>query len=146
GQLAIGELFLDGRTSLYRLDLGRQMLDCAAQQGNTDAAYSLALNYEVRDKNYNQALKYYQLAIRYGNDRSAYQLAKSFNTSDPKNEIYYLGQHVDPERVRRYKMVEQALKRNPRATFPDIDKIVPLPPTELPEWDGTFEYQKQDNQ
>ncbi|EKT59355.1 DUF6396 domain-containing protein, partial [Providencia burhodogranariea] len=39
--------------------------------------------------------------------------------------------------------VEQALKRNPRATFPDIDKIVPLPPAELPEWDGTFEYQTQ---
>ncbi|MCT6518981.1 DUF6396 domain-containing protein [Proteus vulgaris] len=26
---------------------------------------------------------------------------------------------------------------------PDIDKIAPLPPTPLPEWDGTFEYQKQ---
>nr|WP_274921688.1 DUF6396 domain-containing protein [Providencia sp. G1(2023)] len=26
--------------------------------------------------------------------------------------------------------------------FPDIDKIVPLPPAELPEWDGTFEYKK----
>ncbi|WP_272661420.1 DUF6396 domain-containing protein [Providencia sp. PROV089] len=28
-----------------------------------------------------------------------------------------------------------------------MDKIMPLPPAELPEWDGTFEYKKQqDNQ
>ncbi|WP_255234263.1 DUF6396 domain-containing protein [Citrobacter sp. TSA-1] len=24
-----------------------------------------------------------------------------------------------------------------------MNKIVPLPPAELPEWDGTFEYQKE---
>lgn len=65
GQLAIGELFLNARTPLYRLDLGRAMLKCAAEQGNIDAAYSLAINYEVRDKNYTQALIYYQLAISY---------------------------------------------------------------------------------
>ncbi|SUC36865.1 Sel1 repeat [Providencia rustigianii] len=143
GQLAISEQFLNARTPLYRLDLGRKLLDCAAKQGNTDAAYSLAMNYEVRDKNYSQALKYYQLAIRYGSDQSAYKLSESFNTSDPKNEIYYMEQHVDPERVRRYKLIEKELSLNPRAKFPDIDKIVPLPPAELPEWDGTFEYKKQ---
>jgi hypothetical protein len=26
---------------------------------------------------------------------------------------------------------------------PDIDKIVPLPPAELPAWDGTFQWQKE---
>ncbi|MEX5993836.1 DUF6396 domain-containing protein [Providencia vermicola] len=35
------------------------------------------------------------------------------------------------------------LDKNPYAKFPDINKIVPLPPAELPEWDGTFEYQKE---
>ncbi|EOH0492700.1 DUF6396 domain-containing protein, partial [Providencia rettgeri] len=28
------------------------------------------------------------------------------------------------------------MRNNPEARFPDIDKIVPLPPAELPEWDG----------
>lgn len=54
-----------------------------------------------------------------------------------------MGLSVDPERVHRYKMIEEELNSNPRAKFPDIDKIVPLPPAELPEWDGTFEYKKQ---
>ncbi|MEQ4924171.1 SEL1-like repeat protein [Proteus hauseri] len=143
GQLAIGELFLNGRTPLYRLDLGRTMLKCAAEQGNTNAAYSLAMDYEVRDKDYSQALIFYQLAIRYGHGQSAYQLSRNFNTSDPDNRLDYMGLLVDPERVRRYKMIEEELSSNPRAKFPDIDKIVPLPPAELPKWDGTFEYKKQ---
>jgi hypothetical protein len=31
--------------------------------------------------------------------------------------------------------------RNPK--IPDIDQIVPLPPAKLPEWDGTFQWQKE---
>ncbi|HEK1094954.1 TPA: hypothetical protein SMQ47_003300 [Proteus mirabilis] len=76
-------------------------------------------------------------------DQSAYQLTQNFKTSDPDNKLDYMGLSVDPERVRRYKMIKEELNSNPRATFPDIDKIVPLPPAELPEWDGTFEYKKQ---
>ncbi|EKT65509.1 DUF6396 domain-containing protein [Providencia alcalifaciens] len=147
GQLAIGELFLDGKTSLYQPSLGKSMLDCAAQQGNTDAAYSLAMHYKVLEKQYVLAVRYFQLAIRYGHEQSAYKLAKVFNTSDNQDRLNYMGQQVDLERVRRYEMIENELRRNPRAKFPDIDKIVPLPPAELPEWDGTFEYKKQpDNQ
>lgn len=143
GQLAIGELFLNAKTPLYRPSLGINMINCSALHGNPNAAYFLALYYKIREHQFKLSLEYFQLAIRYGHEQSAYKLTQVFNTSDQQNELDYMGQIVDPERVHRYKMIEEELNSNPRAKFPDIDKIVPLPPAELPEWDGTFEYKKQ---
>lgn len=60
----------------------------------------------------------------------------------PDDEIYYLAQTADPERVRRYKIIEDFLSKysylNPKV--PDLDKIVPLPPAELPDWDGKLQW------
>ena len=49
---------------------------------------------------------------------------------------------IDKERARRYRLIQDELDRNPSARFPDIDKIVPLPPAALPAWNGEFEYRK----
>ncbi|HDR9102970.1 TPA: sel1 repeat family protein, partial [Burkholderia vietnamiensis] len=53
----------------------------------------------------------------------------------------------DPERSRRYALIGKFLSdndgRNPK--LPDIDKIVPLPPAKIPPWDGTFQWQKEQN-
>ncbi|MEI9532613.1 DUF6396 domain-containing protein [Moellerella wisconsensis] len=141
GQYAIGDKFLYRNTPSFRLDLGRTMLACAAEQGYSKAAYELALDYKNEDNN--KSLYYFQLSTRYGYERSAYKLAKIFSANDPSNELDYLGQRIDPERVKRYQKIYNELDKNPYAKFPDIDKIVPLPPAELPEWDGTFEYKKQ---
>ncbi|MEI9752367.1 DUF6396 domain-containing protein [Moellerella wisconsensis] len=141
GQYAIGDKFLYRNTPSFRLDLGRTMLACAAEQGYSKAAYELALDYKNEDNN--KSLYYFQLSTRYGYERSAYKLAKIFSANDPSNELDYLGQRIDPERVKRYQKIYNELDKNPYAKFPDIDKIVPLPPAELPEWDGTFEYQKE---
>lgn len=55
--------------------------------------------------------------------------------------MYYLGQHKDPERARRYEAIGDFLGDysylNPKV--PEIDAIVPLPPAKLPPWD-TFKW------
>ncbi|MEX6016003.1 SEL1-like repeat protein [Providencia vermicola] len=142
-QYVIGERFMDAtKPQSYRLDLGQAMLSCSAEQGYTKAAYTLGVSYKNKG-NYSRALYFFQKSAEYSHEIGAYKLASIFSTNDPNNEIDYTGQQIDPERVRRYKLIEQELSNNPYAKFPDINKIVPLPPAELPEWDGTFEYQKE---
>jgi TPR repeat protein len=142
GQYVIGLRFMDAtKPQSYRLDLGRTMLACSAEQGYAEAAYRLGTNYSNSD--YAKAIYFYQKSAEYSHELGAYKLAKIFDTSDPNNKLDYFGQKIDPGRVRRYKLIEQELSNNPYAKFPDINNIVPLPPAELPEWDGTFEYKKQ---
>ena len=144
-QYVIGLRFMDAtKPQSYRLDLAESMLACAAEQGYAKAAYTLGVNYKNKG-NYSRALYFFQKSAEYGYEIGAYKLASIFSTNDPNNEIDYTGQQIDPERVRRYKLIDQELSNNPYAKFPDINKIVPLPPAELPEWDGTFEYQKESN-
>ena len=161
GQYVIGKLFMTERfednstrdsysvyfkqNPAYRPEIGRTMLDCAAGQGYAEAAYQLALNYNLVQDDYKNALKYYQLAIKNGHKLSSLTLRDSFNASSPKDDGY-LGVNKDPERVRRYDLIYKESRSNPSARFPDIDKIVPLPPAELPKWDGTFEYKKEPQQ
>jgi uncharacterized protein len=49
----------------------------------------------------------------------------------------------DVERVERYKKLS-FLSRHEHlgAKIPDLDESVPLPPSPLPEWDGTFRWQR----
>lgn len=63
----------------------------------------------------------------------------------PSDELYYLGQTKDPERSRRYKLIGDFIDANDglNPKVPDIDQIVPLPPAQLPPWDGTFQWQKE---
>ncbi|WP_433587130.1 DUF6396 domain-containing protein [Providencia alcalifaciens] len=146
GQYVIGQRFMDAtKPQSYRLDLGLSMLACSAEQGYATAAYRLGTYYS--DNDYTKAIYFYQKSAEYSHELGAYKLASIFNTNDPSNELDYVGQQIDPERVKRYQKIHDELDKNPYAKFPDINKIVPLPPAELPEWDGTFEYQKQqDNQ
>ncbi|MFO9762326.1 DUF6396 domain-containing protein, partial [Providencia sp. DFU6] len=127
-QYVIGERFMDAtKPQSYRLDLGQAMLSCSAEQGYTKAAYTLGVSYKNKG-NYSRALYFFQKSAEYSHEIGAYKLASIFSTNDPNNEIDYTGQQIDPERVRRYKLIEQELSNNPYAKFPDINKIVPLPP------------------
>jgi hypothetical protein len=44
---------------------------------------------------------------------------------------------IDKARAKRYFMLSDALSFNPDRRFPNLDKILPLPPAPLPPWDGT---------
>ncbi|WP_158274258.1 DUF6396 domain-containing protein [Chromobacterium sp. Panama] len=119
--------------------IGWQMYRCAAEQGHAKAAgeYATYLN----DKDRGQALKYYQLAVKAGNDIAANALRKSF-LAPGSGDLNDLGLAYDAERSRRYKIISKTLGdwsyRQP--TVPDIDDIVPLPPAPLPAWDGKIQW------
>lgn len=121
----------------------KKILNCASQQGNNEATWRLAAYSINVEKNFESALKYYQLATIMGHEMSASMLVDAFKPTTTPKDYYYLAVKPDPERSARYQaIVKEIDASNETATFPDIDKIVPLPPAELPEWDGTFEYKK----
>lgn len=148
-QYVIGDIFIsqrigDNDNPTYRPEIGKQILNCASLQGSGEAAYRLTSYIKNVEKDTDVTLKYFQLSAQNGYRISASILSKSFQTNTTPKDYYYLAVKPDPERSARYQaIVKEIDASNEIAKFPDIDKIVPLPPAPLPEWDGTFEYQKQ---
>ncbi|MDR9616103.1 DUF6396 domain-containing protein [Providencia rettgeri] len=147
-QYVIGDILVSQRLSdrdnpAYQPEIGKIMLDCAAKQGNGEAARRFATYSFNVENNVDTTLIYYQLAVKNGLRSAASRLNQVFAPNTTPKNYYYLGVKPDPERSARYEAIADEIRNNPEARFPDIDKIVPLPPAELPEWDGTFEYKKQ---
>ena len=75
------------------------------------------------------------------NDPAVYPKS-GFNGPEPTNQLNYLSQQKDPERVRRYQVIGHILFAysylHPRV--PELDSIVPLPPAKLPPWDGKLQW------
>ena len=120
-----GEGFWGNRT------VGLKMLECGFAQGNGDAAYDLAATLKLFDKNYARALKVYHEGVKLGSMTSANDLSVSFGLTEPLT-----GNVIDKDRARRYSELGDALELNPDLRFPNLDKVLPLPPAELPMWDG----------
>jgi TPR repeat protein len=125
-------------------DIGRQMLACAADQGFGQAASLLGIDQKT-GKLYPDAIALFQKGVAAGDTQAASFLENGFKGPPESKPLYYLGLPDDLERSRRYELIGNFIDtndgRNPKV--PDIDKIVPLPPAKLPPWDGTFEWQKQ---
>jgi uncharacterized protein len=126
-------------------DIARQMRQCAADQGYGDAANALGINLK-NDAQYPQAVIVFQKGVEAGSRQSALALESGFKGPLSSDRLSYLALSDDTERTRRYRAIGQFIDandgRNPK--IPDVDKIVPLPPAKLPPWDGTFEWQKQE--
>ncbi|MBK0095725.1 sel1 repeat family protein [Erwinia sp. S63] len=122
-------------------DVAKQMLLCAAEQGNGEAALSLGIGLKI-NKKYSEALHAFQLGVAAGNSSSASFLEEGFSGPEPTDRLDYLGQQNDPERARRYKAIWKILSGYSYAhpTVPEINDIVPLPPAPLPEWDGKLKW------
>lgn len=122
-------------------EVAKQMLLCAAEQGNGEAAVKLGASLTI-DKKYSEALHAFQLGVAAGNSSSASFLEEGFYGPEPTDRLYYLGQQKDPERARRYKAIWKILSGYSYAhpTVPEINDIVPLPPAPLPEWDGKLKW------
>ncbi len=130
------------------MKIGLQMWQCAAEQGHAQAALKLGVNASVNQGNpldaaaIQTAMRAYQLGAKAGNGVSASFLESAFTITDP-SVGFYLGQtQADPERARRYEIIGSFLSkydyRDPKV--PEIDQIVPLPPAQLPPWDGKFQW------
>jgi len=124
--------------------IARQMWQCATAQGYGDAANKLGIDLQT-DKAFPEALAAFQKGLEAGDTQSALALEEGFKGPPSSDRLYYLALPNDPERSRRYQLIGKFIDsndgRNPKV--PDIDKIVPLPPAKLPPWDGTFQWQKE---
>ncbi|MBC8639888.1 sel1 repeat family protein [Caballeronia sp. EK] len=121
----------------------REMLRCATEQGHGRAAYELGVYLKVK-KDFHESLVVHQKGVESGSSESASSLAEAFLDQPEARELYSLNVSKDEERARRYEKIESFLDENELSNpkVPDIDKIVPLPPAQLPPWDGTFEWEK----
>ncbi|WP_339492131.1 SEL1-like repeat protein [Pseudomonas sp. EA_15y_Pfl2_R67] len=122
-------------------EVARQMRRCAAEQGNGKAAAILGIYLKDEGK-YQEALEIFHMGIAAGDESSASLLGKGFRGPPATDQLYYLGQQKDLERAERYKTIWRILANYSYAnpTVPEINEILPLPPAELPEWDGKLQW------
>lgn len=125
-------------------DIANQLYECAAEQGYGEAALTLGF-FLKNEKRYASAAEMFQKGVSAGNSLSSLKLENAFSGLKPTDELDYLGLPYDEERSRRYSLIRSFLDRNDgrNPKVPDIDDIVPLPPAPLPDWDGSFQWEKE---
>jgi uncharacterized protein len=113
-----------------------QMLDCGFAQGDGKAAHELGLILSVSEvsRDYPRARLVFHEGVKFGSAGCASYLASSFSSGDPP-----VGPARDTIRADRYYVLADALERDPDLRFPNLDKVLPLPPARLPQWDGKKE-------
>ncbi|WP_229203041.1 SEL1-like repeat protein [Burkholderia ambifaria] len=115
-----------------------QMLECAVAQGSGLAAYELGTTIvgdraELSENN-DRALKTLHAGVKFGSAQSAGWLSASFGKGDA-----LVGHVKDEARAERYGILADRLERDPDLRLPNLDKVLPLPPSKLPKWDGNKE-------
>ncbi|VBB15567.1 sel1 repeat family protein [Burkholderia stabilis] len=140
-QFHVGDLLLPNDKAP---DIARKMLACAADQGFGQAAILLGVDQKTGGL-YPDAARTFQKGVSAGDTMSASFLRDGFKGPSQSNQLDYLDLPNDPERSRRYDLIGKFLDANDGRSpkVPDIDRIVPLPPAKLPPWDGTFQWQKE---
>lgn len=120
------------------LSVATDMLKCAMAQGYAPAAYKLAFIFarphtpEARGL----ALTTFHEGVKLGCAKCAKALAVQFDGAYLGTDLA-LVDRVDKSRSARYKAVGAALEHHgDRLKLPNLDKVLPLPPAPLPEWDG----------
>ena len=121
--------------------VARMMRQCAAEQGNGEAARALGVDLSI-DGHYPEALEALQLGVAAGDSTSAYKLGKVFRNHPSFDELDSLGQQEDLERVERYMKISKVLGNYSYADpkVPEVNEILPLPPAKLPAWDGKLQW------
>ncbi|VVO35881.1 DUF6396 domain-containing protein [Pseudomonas fluorescens] len=121
--------------------VARQMRSCAAEQGHGKAAVMLSI-YLKDEKKYNEAIEILQMGVAAGNESAASRLSEGFRAPPSTDELHFLGQQEDLERAERYEKIWRVLANNSYAQpkVPEINEILPLPPAQLPPWDGKLQW------
>lgn len=121
-------------------EVGTKMLECAYRQGYGEAAYELAFQYSIPTSHapsrmeMTQALKILHEGVKYGCQKCAASLASEFSAMQLPSEM--IAPNLDKARAERYRTLSRALDFDPSRRFPNLDKILPLPPAQLPPWNG----------
>ncbi|OWJ89205.1 hypothetical protein B6S59_31505, partial [Pseudomonas sp. A46] len=122
-------------------DIARQMRRCAAEQGNGKAARDLGVNLK-NSGDFKGALEAFQLGVAAGDSSSASFLRNGFEGLQKEDHLYHLDQKKDLARAERYNTIRHIVGRYSYASpkVPEINDILPLPPAELPPWDGKLQW------
>jgi hypothetical protein len=139
----------DSDDSWSNIPVATRMLECALAQGFGDAAYDLFFLY-VAPRNAQgaivgdrtgetkaRALQTLHQGVKLGCAKCARDLWVEFD--HPDDLAWMFVPHIDKARAARYSVLLEALEFNPFRRFPNLDRILPLPPADLPPWDGTRE-------
>jgi hypothetical protein len=128
------------------IPIATKMLECALAQGYGPAAEVLHYLYasprasdgtitgDRTPETKTRALQVLHDGVRLGCEQCANQLAIEFG--DPFDIATMLVPYVDKARGERYRVLSNALSFNPDRRFPNLDKVLPLPPADLPPWNG----------
>lgn len=140
---------VDSDSSWSNVPVATRMLECALAQGFGGAAYDL-FYLHVAPRNSKgiivgertvetkaRALRTLHHGVKLGCARCARDLWAEFD--HPDDLAWMFVPFIDKARAERYYVLLHALEFNPFRRFPNLDKILPLPPAELPPWDGTRE-------
>ncbi|MBT0571843.1 sel1 repeat family protein [Curvibacter sp. CHRR-16] len=119
-----------------------QLLECGYAQGYAQAAFELGgaidrATEQPDDANIDKEAQFARArqvlhdAVKFGSEAAAGYLFSAFDGGEP-----LVGSIKDPTRAERYFTLSKALFNNPDLRFPNLDKVLPLPPAKLPVWDG----------
>ena len=119
------------------MPIATQMLECAMAQGYGEAAYHLGFAYKgTTPESKLRALKVFHEGVKLGSANCANTLSVEFDGMDLADGTNIVG-HIDKARAERYSKLGDALEfYGGRLKLPNLDKVLPLPPTPLPKWDG----------
>lgn len=124
-----------------------KMFECALAQGYGPAAEELEYMYGVprapdgselgraTPETRNRVMQALHEGVKGGCQHCANSLRFEFNNPVDLGNMFV--PFIDKARAKRYAMLLDALRFNPDRRFPNLDKILPLPPATLPPWDGT---------
>lgn len=128
------------------IPVATKMLECALAQGYGPAAYRLAnlrgwpraADSKIAGPRTTEtralALMTLHTGVMFGCSDCALHLSVEFR--NPHDLADMIVPHLDKARSERYGVLNDALDSNPLLRFPNLDKVLPLPPATLPPWDG----------
>ena len=150
----LGEKMDAGADGLKRgywgnIPIAIKMFECALAQGYGPAAVEMKPMYEVprapdgteigreTPETRDRVLRALHEGVKGGCKYCADRLFIEFDDPGELEDMFV--PFIDKARGQRYNMLGNALSFNPDRRFPNLDKILPLPPAALPPWDGTRE-------
>lgn len=128
------------------IPVATEMLECALTQGYGPAAYRLAglrgwpraADSKIAGPRTTEtralALMILHTGVKHGCSDCARSLSVEFR--NPHDLADMLVPHLDQARSERYGVLNDALDSNALLRFPNLDKVLPLPPAPLSPWDG----------
>ena len=121
-----------------------KLLECAHAQGHGKASHELGLLLNILAKarrlippsttpeeQFARAFQVLHDGVKFGSEDAAGYLSSSLRSGDPINR-----HQIDKVRADRYHALADALWHNPDLRFPNLDRVLPLPPAKLPQWDS----------